>query len=153
MDKTITSVNFFGNFKLSFTIFRHFIYQLMYWYLMNVMGQLTWDVSGSLHRLLWVTLCGGLLTPAAAAVTGAQTPAASGVTPTTQIWVSGMRLWKKLSSNLNRPEKATRRRTIKATPTSGIYLEWQNFTNPLSHGLWWIAWFTAWGIWWVTCRS
>lgn len=104
--------------------------RLINWSVMSV------TVSHSRHRRrLWVTLCGGLWTPAPALI-GAQTPAVSGVTPTTLTWASGTRLWKRLSSNLLQLRKAARRRTTKATPTSGIIKKCQRRKeNRLSHGL------------------
>lgn len=63
--------------------------------------------------------CGAPSTPASP-LTGGRTPAASGATPTTLTLASGTMLSRRRCSRPPSPGKAARRRTAKATPTSGI---------------------------------
>lgn len=83
---------------------------------------MTVALSSPLCSRLWAALCGDPWAPTPAP-TGARTPAAFGAMPTTPTWDSGMRRLKRPPSRLRSPEKATRRRTAKATQTSGISFE------------------------------
>lgn len=88
------------------------------------------------------------------APTGARSPAVSGGTPTTLTWASGMRQWRRLFSNPPQPGKLTRRRTTRATLTSGT-----NQENVLVISFDGKTWFTIWriwvilGFWWLLLSS